>query len=145
MPVHHILNMQNRSLISVFDRLLVNPPKTLAQSPARMASTSAAINYIISQIANNNTAETALNQVCVCVSPFSYVLVCSHNFSLLTNIMCPLILIVCCIIMLYVIYSTYVGTCMLAYNDGATLHYVTCIYNVRRWRHIWRMLTQLHH
>ena len=51
-------------------RLLVNPPKTLAQSPARIASTSAAINYVISQINNSNTAETALHQVsivCVCV------------------------------------------------------------------------------
>ncbi|XP_065911273.1 cytoskeleton-associated protein 5-like isoform X2 [Dysidea avara] len=44
-------------------QLLANPPKTLAQSPARIASTSAAINYIISQITNANTSETALHQM----------------------------------------------------------------------------------
>ena len=66
MPIDHILNM-HKQFEHLLGRLLVNPPKTLAQSPARMASTSAAINYIISQITNNSTAETALNQVCVCV------------------------------------------------------------------------------
>ena len=64
--IDHILNM-HKQFEHLLGRLLVNPPKTLAQSPARMASTSAAINYIISQITNNSTAETALNQVCVCV------------------------------------------------------------------------------
>ena len=98
MPIDHILNM-HKQFEHLLGRLLVNPPKTLAQSPARMASTSAAINYIISQITNNSTAETALNQVCVCVCAHVRVCVCTcvcvclgWNIVsiLLINEMCPL-------------------------------------------------------
>ena len=53
--------------LNEFRRL--KPPASIAATPAQMASTSAAVNYIISQInsIDTNTSCDALRQVCMCV------------------------------------------------------------------------------
>ena len=49
-------------------RLLANPPPSLTFSPNRMATTSAAISFIVSQIASSDQQAciSALRQVCMC-------------------------------------------------------------------------------